>query len=662
MSKEQIVELAAEVNRLRVESSKADDINQLFEFADKAKLFEEAWINAAGKRGAKPKTILNPYTGKTVRKTSFKPIRDSPLYRKTFIELSRNFNRGDVTERVIRDFGDKSKDVLRDLINSSDEKAPDLVDRYIEIQKRGVGSIERQLPVPEAVEPIAVDEPIAIDAAEGSGGISLPSDAGGVVERLQDLAIKGIDIGRIPFDRLGDNLARRVMRRDLLPAPVLQRRRGRGAMNWRDWVVDTVRNVGTGVGAISSLAGVGSYLYHTVMNNTPLKNKAETAKILEDAGIIPEGTIEDALAIKAAVEKVETAKGGGTEPISRKGKPFQTQGSEGRSPPSDAADPVDDPPLTGETPEPVETAKGGGTVSAADPVDDPRPPPTGGANVKPIFKPPSVPRPPLTGKTDGGATVSADQLRLREDHMNRIRLEQQLLDQRIKQQEETRRIATLYTQNPDDYMAAGPPNSYDRPMYSDEWVDIKRLQRLQTAEYTQREKEIWARNYQTPWQLGAGTIDNSVKDIKNVVERLAQLERRLRYDYATPGLPRDERHPAVSFGRSMERAGVIPDGNRDVERWGAYLDVVDTYNMDKYQHLQRQNEPPHGKLINRDAQFGRVKLTPDIPSQQKIYDEPRVATLYPQNPDSSTTEGGMDTLDIQNDMDYAYFYRRIRKH
>lgn len=628
---QRLKQLAEETNALRKEALKAEDINKLFDFADKAKEFEDAWISARGRKKAKPDRITNPYTGKEINKKGMRPSREVQSYKDVFIEMSKNFPQNDFVQRLIRDFTPSTQETIKNLISESDEKMPELVDRYIQIQKQGVAGIEQMLTaVPAQEVPVAEEIPAETPPAREGPGRIIPTEetppvAQILAQNIQGAVQAGIDVARIPFDQLGNNLARRIMRPDLLPAPAMERRRGRGAGNWRNWIVDTVRTVGTTVGTLSTIAGIGSYLYHTIMGNTPKKNKAETEQILRDAGIVPDGTIEDALKTKENLEEL-----------------FETYKRERRQAEAEAeAEPVTpeaeptapDTQTTAQAPEVTEevvmdSEEFQRRVREAQEVErrqreatrDPQPPPLARPNV--------------------------EYPDLRKGHFQKIAMEQML---RLKKEEEDRRIATLYTNNPDDYMSAGVPNPYERPMYSDEWVDIKRLQRLQTPEYTRREQEIWARNYQTPYQLGEGTSDNSVKDIQNVVERIAQLERRLRYDYATKGLPRDERHPAVNWGAPTQRMGVMPKTRH--ERWDAYLNVVDKYDMDKYQYLQRQNQPPHSKLINRDAVFGLTRPTPDIPSQQHIYDE--------RMNESSTSSG--DYLDIQNDMDYEYFRRRIRK-
>jgi hypothetical protein len=638
MSKQQIIDLAAEVAQLREQASEGEDINKLFEFADRAKLFEDTWRNAASKKGGKPKTFTNPYTGTTVKRGTFNnKLKKAPVYKKTFRELASKYSRDEFVTRLLSGFSDAAKDSLRKLITDNQETIPELANRYAEIQRRGIGEIERvlaeqakaKLPdqevrveVPEEL-PRAPPSPPQIRGERVQGvfqqllGDPVPPPAvPGIAERVQDVVARGVDVARIPYQDLMNNMARRVMRRDLLPAPVMERRRGRGARDWKGWMVDTVRNVGTAAGALSSIVGLGSYLYYAIMGNTPKKNKPTMEEILKDAGVVPDGTIEDAMKIKTQIETV-MAQGGGEVPA----RETPTEEAQQEEVPAQQEETVLDAEEFQRRVEEARDVERRQREATQDTQRDPQPPP--------------LTRPPIQYPD------------LRKGHLETIAMEQLL---RLKKEEEDRRIATLYTQNPDDYMSPSVPNPYERPMYSDEWVDIKRLQRLQTPEYTRQEREIWARNYQTPYQLGEGTADNSVKDIKNVVERIAQLERRLRYDYATKGLPRDERQPAVNWGAPMQRMGVAPKNNSRHERWDAYLDVVRKYDMDKYQYLQRQNEPPHSKLINRDAVFGLTRPTPDIPSQQKIYDE-----------QMNTQIGSEDYLDIQNEMDYAYFRRRIRK-
>ncbi|MDB4681420.1 hypothetical protein OAE88_00770 [bacterium] len=690
-------QLADEVYNLRKEAESGTDINKLFEFADKAREFEDAWIAARGKKKAKPDKIRNPYAEKKVKKSSFAPTKKKALYRNTFKSLATRYNEPDFERLMTRGLTDGARKAMVDALKEKGEGMPGLVDRYIARQIVGTAETERlyapvpdvaridvpqpqprpefqppptltgrvapRLKIPDIERQRRVDEILGrlapsrdtpqpqpqpeppqsvggivqeamgamLEAGAREGQPEAPSVAQVLGENVRGALQAGIDVARLPFDQLRGNFARRVMRPDLLPAPAMERRRGRGAGNWKDWIVDTIIRLGSGyiIGKVGEMTG--NYLWHTIMGNTPKKNKAETEKLLKDAGIVPDGTIDDALKTKEDLEELfETYK-------------RERRQAEAEAPPTPEVQPEAQPTAqpTPPTPEPEPTQEvimGSEEfqrrVDAAQEVErrqrestqtqterDPQPPP---------LTRPNVQYPDL-----------------RTGHLQKIAMEQML---QLKKEEEDRRIATLYTNNPDDYMSAGVPNPYERPMYSDEWVDIKRLQRLQTPEYTRKEQEIWARNYQTPYQMGEGTVDNSVKDIKNIVERIAQLERRLRYDYATKGVPRDERQPGYNWGMPTQRMGrsapidVMPT---EVSRYSAYLDVVDKYNMDKYQYRQRQNEPPRSKLINRDAQFGLTKPTPDIPSQQKIYDE--------------FENENTPMLDIQNDMDYEYFRRRIRK-
>jgi len=677
MSKQQIIDLAAEVSQLREQADKGEDINTLFEFADKARLFEETWKAATGKKGVKPKRLTNPYTGTELRSSSFnKNIKSGDLYKTTFKELANKYNRDEFVTRLLRGFSDTAKDSIRKLITDNQDTIFDLVERYAEIQRIGIGEIERTLAAQAKAE-LPAEEVIRVPQKEPKEVVpELPEappspiqrvreervqevfqellreqvpPAAGIVERVQDVVARGIDIARIPYQDLMDNLARRVMRRDLLPAPVMQRQRGRGARDWKGWIWDALKTT-LKYGGVPFITAILSYLWHTIMGNTPKNNQAAMEEILKDAGITPSGTIEDAMKIKAQIET-----------LMAQGKDITSIMQEGEVPAQETEE------VQGEAPTPAPTQEGEVIMDAEEfqrrvearvfqngntqEVDrrqveatqsEPQPPiQEAKREVPPLSRTREVP--PLTREE----TQETDAQAIRKGHLETIVMEQLL---QLKKEEEDRRIATLYTQNPDDYMSPSVPNPYERPMYSDEWVDIKRLQRLQTPEYTRQEKEIWARNYQTPYQMGEGTIDNSVKDIKNVVEQIAQLERRLRYDYATKGLPRDERQPAVNWGTPMQRMGVAPRSRH--ERWDAYLDVVRKYDMDRYHYRQRQNEPPHSKLINREAEFGLTKPTPDIPSQQKIYDE--------LMNESASMSG--DYLDIQNDMDYEYFRRRIRKH
>jgi hypothetical protein len=267
------------------------------------------------------------------------------------------------------------------------------------------------------------------------------------------------------------------------------------------------------------------------------------------------------------------------------------------------------------------------------------------------------------------------------DHRQRVSREQQL--QALQDEERDRQMALIYNNNPDDYMAEPVPNHYMRPMFATQWLDIAKLQQYQTPEYVKAEKKVWDRNWQTPFQFGAGTEDNSMKDIKNMAERLARLEHILRYDYATPGIPRDETAPGYFYGQPLPtgRQGQIdylnnsitsvPSETKDksfrylgvggdlpyIERWNAYQKLTRPpsrggIDMDKYQYTQRQNEPPRSKTINREKQFGRLKPTREdaaTNSQQRMYDEGKG---FNEN---------LPKIDIKNDYDRAYYDRRIRK-
>jgi hypothetical protein len=227
----------------------------------------------------------------------------------------------------------------------------------------------------------------------------------------------------------------------------------------------------------------------------------------------------------------------------------------------------------------------------------------------------------------------------RKGHDDRVRQEQML--QRLQQEEQDRRMGLIYENNPDDYMAAPVPNHYMRPMFATQWLDIEKLKQYQTPEYVKAEKKIYERNWQTPFQYGEGTPDNSVKDIENIVERLARLEHHLRYDLSTKGLPKDQVNVSVRYGEPMRRTGRIPISHH--ERYDIYTKM--NKDMSAYQYQQRQNEPPRTKLINREQQ--QFKLTRENQGQQKVYDE-------------LATEG-LPTLDIKNEYDMAYYERRIRK-
>jgi hypothetical protein len=235
--------------------------------------------------------------------------------------------------------------------------------------------------------------------------------------------------------------------------------------------------------------------------------------------------------------------------------------------------------------------------------------------------------------------------------------------QTLKREEQERQMGLIYKNNPDDYMAAPVPNHYMRPMFATQWLDIAKLQQFQTPEYIKAEKKVWDRNWETPFQFGASTPDNSVKDISNLSERLARLEHILRYDYATPGLPKDQSAPGFYYGQPGPRngqSGKVPTprtDTREFERWTAYQKLARLpsrggIDMNKYQYQQRQNEPPRSKTIDREQQFGRLKLTREDAStnaQQRMYDE---GNGFNEN---------LPKIDINNDYDRAYYDRRIRK-
>lgn len=270
--------------------------------------------------------------------------------------------------------------------------------------------------------------------------------------------------------------------------------------------------------------------------------------------------------------------------------------------------------------------------------------------------------PPLTRtqpRTVPAPQMPAPQLTRITDHRQRVSREQQL--QALQDEEKDRQMALIYNNNPDDYMAEPVPNHYMRPMFARQWLDIAKLQQYQTPEYVKAEKKVWDRNWQTPFQFGAGTKDNSMKDIKNMAERLARLEHILRYDYATPGIPRDETAPGYFYGQPLPtgRQGQMhtPTVPSEIERWNAYQKLTRPpsrggIDMDKYKYTQRQNEPPRSKTINREKQFGRLKPTREdaaTNSQQRLYDE---GNGFNEN---------LPKIDIKNDYDRAYYDRRIRK-
>jgi len=184
------------------------------------------------------------------------------------------------------------------------------------------------------------------------------------------------------------------------------------------------------------------------------------------------------------------------------------------------------------------------------------------------------------------------------------------------------------------------PNTYARPGFPTQWLDIEKFKNYQTAEYKKEQDEIWIRNNQTPFQYGAGTVDNSVKDIKNVSERLAAIEDYIRYELATKQFPEDESRTGYYFGQPQKRLGRIPTSHH--ERWDAYVKM--NKDMSKYTHTQRVNEPTRNKLINRNVNY---ELTQIKPGQQVLYDE-----LELEEPHK---------FDIKNNKDLQYYIRKYRK-
>jgi hypothetical protein len=184
------------------------------------------------------------------------------------------------------------------------------------------------------------------------------------------------------------------------------------------------------------------------------------------------------------------------------------------------------------------------------------------------------------------------------------------------------------------------PNTYARPGFPTQWLDIEKFKNYQTAEYKKEQDEIWIRNNQTPFQYGAGTVDNSVKDIKNVSERLAAIEDYIRYELATNQFPEDESRTGYYFGQPQKRLGRIPTSHH--ERWDAYVKM--NKDMSKYTHTQRVNEPTRNKLINRNVNY---ELTQIKPGQQVLYDE-----LELEEPHK---------FDIKNNKDLQYYIRKYRK-
>ena len=189
-------------------------------------------------------------------------------------------------------------------------------------------------------------------------------------------------------------------------------------------------------------------------------------------------------------------------------------------------------------------------------------------------------------------------------------------------------------------MAKPTSNSYSRPMFATQWLDIEKLRQYQTPEYVKQEKAIWERNWQTPFQFGAGTENNAVKDIKNLAERMAKLEHYIRYELATKGLPKDERNPAVNFGEPSPRTGRVQKSHH--ERYDIYKRM--NKDMSRYQHMERVNDPPRTKLMDRTVNYKPSEIKP---SQQVLYDE--------------KMNEGLPKLDIKNEFDEAYYQRRIRK-
>jgi hypothetical protein len=235
----------------------------------------------------------------------------------------------------------------------------------------------------------------------------------------------------------------------------------------------------------------------------------------------------------------------------------------------------------------------------------------------------------------------------RKGHAEAVSREQMI--QAIKREEEERKMGLIYENDPDDYMAKPVPNHYLRPMFPTQWLDIAKLQQYQTPEYVKAERAIWERNWQTPVQMGEGTADNSIKDIQNIVERLAKLEHEIRYGTATVGLHPDQVNPGYRYGEPMTRTGLLPrySINPVHERWNEYQQVQQGIDMSKYQYRQRQNEPPRSRTIDRQQISNEIKPSQDLQGQQKVYDE-------------LLTEG-YPMIDIQNNYDKAYYDRRIRK-
>jgi hypothetical protein len=245
-----------------------------------------------------------------------------------------------------------------------------------------------------------------------------------------------------------------------------------------------------------------------------------------------------------------------------------------------------------------------------------------------------TPTPAPSPRTERQVPSFKEGIERRKGERQRLEDEQRL--QRLQQEEHDRRMGMIYENDPDDYMSKPVPNSYMRPMFATQWLDIEKLRQYQTPEYVKAEKEIWSRNWQTPFQFGSGTIDNSVKDIKN----LARMEHYLRYALATKGLPKDQRNVAVNFGEPMRRTGRVQKSHH--ERYDIYKKM--NKDMSRFQYNQRVDEPPRTKLFNRDINYKPTELKP---SQQRLYDE--------------TLNEGLPKLDIKNEYDQAYYMRRIRK-
>lgn len=184
------------------------------------------------------------------------------------------------------------------------------------------------------------------------------------------------------------------------------------------------------------------------------------------------------------------------------------------------------------------------------------------------------------------------------------------------------------------------PNTYARPGFPTQWLEIEKFKNYQTEEYKKEQDEIWVRNNQRPFQYGSGTVDNSVKDVKNVSERLTAIEDYIRYELATKQFPEDESRTGYYFGQPQKRLGRIPTSHN--ERWDAYVKM--NKDMSKYTHTQRVNEPTRNKLINRNVNY---ELTQIKPGQQVLYDELEIEKPH--------------KFDIKNDKDLQYYIRKYRK-